>query len=423
MKINPFKETNAISVDEFRNWEELNSCSYNKKTATPYTKTRVILMNGTEFESNWFLHQFSRHCNNNELRREIAKIRRHEQQQQKLIASLKPLDENALESTIAYEQLAIDLTAILARHVKDEYVKASLNLALLEDFDHLYRFSNLMDMEEGKDAKSLTLDYTEIMPGRPTISEHRHPYDSINKFLCSQTADLFTRLVVNIITAAEQQTMNFYMNLGTYHPTEMGRKLYAEIAMIEEQHVTEYGSLLDTNCTWLENWLMHEYTESYLYYSCMMDETDPKIKELYRIIYLEECGHLQYVAKLLEKYQGCTYLSVFPCGGDFPEPLRFEGNIEYIREVIKNTVNDTRVDDGFLAVSELPKNSRFEIYNKMVNSEDEMVASHKVIEEYIDKNGQDYRYMVDNHPIKELDDRSVDNTTVGRKNSTSSKKK
>ena len=144
-KVNPFEEENAIPVeDTYKDWKQLNLKPYDKNTASPYTKTRVILMNGTEFESNWFLHQFSRHCNNNELRREIAMVRRHEQQQQKMISSLKPIDESNLETTIAYEQLAVDLTAILAKNVKDDNVKQALNFALLEDFDHLYRYANLL---------------------------------------------------------------------------------------------------------------------------------------------------------------------------------------------------------------------------------------------------------------------------------------
>ena len=250
-------------------------------------------MSGTEFEQNWFLHQFSRHCNNNELRREIASVRRHEQQQQKRIASLKPINETDLETTIAYEQLAVDLTAILARHMEDENVKSALNFALLEDFDHLYRFANLLETEQGVKANDLTGGYTEIMPGRPTIAEHRHPFDSINHFICNATVDPFTKLTTSIITAAEQQTMNYYMNIANFHNSELGRKLYTEIAMIEEQHVTEYGSLLDTNATWLECWVMHEYTECYLYYSCYEDESDEYIKDIYYTMYLEECGHLR----------------------------------------------------------------------------------------------------------------------------------
>ena len=42
------------------------------------------------------------------------------------------------------------------------------------------------------------------------------------------------------IVAGEQQTMNFYMNIGNTYETELGRALYAEIGQIEEQHVSHY---------------------------------------------------------------------------------------------------------------------------------------------------------------------------------------
>ena len=414
-QVNPFEEKKAIPVDDtYKDWKQLNLTPYDKDTASPYTKTRVILMNGTEFESSWFLHNFARHCNNNELRREIAMVRRHEQQQQKMLSSLKPINESNLETTIAYEQLAVDLTAILAKHIEDENVKNALNFALLEDFDHLYRYANLLEMEQGISAQSLTKEYTEIMPGRPTISEHRHPREAVNKFICNLSADPFTKLATNIITAAEQQTMNYYMNIGNHHPTELGRKLYAEIAMIEEQHVSEYGSLLDANCTWLENWVMHEYTECYLYYSSFVDEHDPEIKKLYEHLYYEECGHLQKAAEMLEKYEGKHWSCLFSCGGNFPKLLKFDGNIEYIREVLKSTVNFTKNREGYIKVSEVNDKSDFKKYNKQVNKNEKYVASHIVIEEYIKKNGKDYRYQLTEHPIKELQNRQEDNTCVGR---------
>ena len=414
-KVNPFCEQNAIPVDNtFKELKQLCLKPYDKETASPYTKVRAILMNGTEFESNWFLHQFNRHCNNNDLRREVANVRRHEQQQQKMISSLRPIDETDLETTISYEQLAIDLTAALAKHVKDENVKNALNFALLEDFDHLYRFANLLEIEEHKSAKDLVKKYTEIMPGRPTIAEHRHPYDSINKFVCNLSADLFTKLVTNIITAAEQQTMNYYMNVSNLHKTEMGRKLYAEIAMIEEQHVTEYGSLLDTNCTWLEGWVMHEYTECYLYYSCFMDESDQEIKKVYERLYYEECGHLQKAAELLEKYEGKTWQCLFPCGGDFPEPLKLEENIDYIREVIAKTVTLTKDREDYVEVADISEKSDFKKYNKQVCKSENAVPSHMVIDHYIKLNGEDFRYEVSEHPIKELRDRTTDNTSIAR---------
>ena len=117
--MNPFLEKPMNLLNSFQDWQELYPKPYNKYEVDPYTKCRIILMNGTEFESNWFLHSFARNCNDNDLRREISIIRNQEQQQQKRISCLKPLNENMLEETIAYEQLAIDLTAILAQNEVD----------------------------------------------------------------------------------------------------------------------------------------------------------------------------------------------------------------------------------------------------------------------------------------------------------------
>ena len=414
-KVNPFYEEEAIPVSEFVSIADYSPIPYDKNTTSPYTKTRIILLNGAEFEANWFLHQFNRNCNNNDLRRDIALIRRHEQHQQKIISGLKPIDETDLETTIAYEQLAIDLTAILARHVKDDYVKDALNFALLEDFDHLYRFANLLESEQGIDANKLTGGYTEITPGRPTVAEPRHPFDEINRHIAGELADPFTKLVVSIITAGEQQTMNYYMNIAGFHPSEIGRRLYSEIAMIEEQHVTEYGSLMDTTCSWLENWLMHEYTECYLYYSCYLDETDEYIKELFYKRYLEECGHLQYVANLLMKYEGKPWQSVYTCGGDFPELLHFESNIDYIRGVLAETINYTRHNEDYSLLGDLNNNANYFKYQKMNVQNPKNLPSHKVIEQHIKQFGIDYRFETQKNPVPELQDRKCDNTNVARK--------
>ena len=47
--------------------KEMYPKAYNKNKTDPYTKTRVILMNGTEYESVWFMHQFARHCKEPEI--------------------------------------------------------------------------------------------------------------------------------------------------------------------------------------------------------------------------------------------------------------------------------------------------------------------------------------------------------------------
>ena len=173
--MNPFNEKPVSVIKTYQNWQQLYPKPYDKREVDPYTKCRVILMNGTEFEANWFSHQLARHTADNDLRREIALTRETEKQQQLKISLLKPKNESILEHTIAYEQLAVDLTAEMAKRELDCNVKTSLDFALLEDFDHLYRYANLLEMEQGVYAEWLVGRYTEIMPGRPTISHHRCP--------------------------------------------------------------------------------------------------------------------------------------------------------------------------------------------------------------------------------------------------------
>ena len=53
--MNPFNERPMDIEKALQNWEQMYPTPYNKRDVSPYTKTRIILMNGTEFEANWFL--------------------------------------------------------------------------------------------------------------------------------------------------------------------------------------------------------------------------------------------------------------------------------------------------------------------------------------------------------------------------------
>ncbi len=411
--MNPFDLKPQRADKCFTNWNKVLIKPYDKRTVDPYTRLRVILMSGTEFESVRLSHAFTRNCPNNDVRRRLAAMRRGEQIQQKRVASLKPMDENILEHTIGYEQLAVDLTANLASTEKNSYVKKQLDFALLEDFDHLYRYSDLMELEKTGDPHALVGDYTEIMPGRPTVAEYRHPNDDVNFYLNGYLNSIKTKLNVNIITAAEQQTMNFYMNVANIYATPLGRKLFNEIAMIEEQHVTGYGCLKDPCMTWWENLLMNEYTECYLYYSCYEDETDERIKGIWEQHFEEEVAHLHEAAQLLKTYEGKVWQQVLPEGGDFPELLKFRSQKEYIREILKS-VRLTSVEEGWEELDKVPDTFRYFNYNAKINGNPASVGTHTVIEKAIMNLGQDYRIQDTAHPIRALGDRKKDNIDLAR---------
>ncbi len=410
--MNPFELQPKPIEDTLLNWQTLYPTPYNKLTADPYTKIRIILMNGIEVEATMFSHQFHRHCNNNDIRRDLALMRRVEQQQQKHINWLKPLDETQLETTIGFEHVAVDLTAWLAENEPDVYVKQALDFALLEDFDHLYRYANLLDMEQGLKADMMVRQYVEITPGRPTIAEHRHPFEEAKRFVDFKTADIRTKLSTMIITAGEQQTMNFYMNIGNTYSSDLGRKLYQEIAMIEEQHVSHYGALIDPTLTWLESQLLHEYMECYLYYSFLQDEQDANVKRVWEMSFEAEVAHLHKAAALLKQHERKEWQTLVP--GAFPALLKFHDTKPYVRQVLRDQIEQTADREAYQNVHDLPENHTFFLYQQKVNGDGQQTPSHLVIGEHQKRFTEDYRWEMKPSEVQPLADRKCDNITIAR---------
>ena len=157
---------------------------------------------------------------------------------------------------------------------------------------------------------------------------------------------------------------------------------------------------------------MHEYTETYLYYSCMEDETDPYVKKLWEDFFRMEIAHLHQAAELLKTYEKKDWQQVIP-GGDFPAPLQFAPNIEYVRSAL-NMVDFTAEKEAFKPVHMLPRDYDFFRYQQAVNAQVDSVPSHRVIDRAIRLRGRDYRAETAPSPIPALQNRAVDNTTLGR---------
>jgi hypothetical protein len=400
MAFDPLDQTGIALDEQILSLADLNPDPYDKRTVDPYTRTRVILMNGIEVESIMFSHQFARHTDNLELKRDLAMARRADQMQQKVVNGLNPGDQTTLETTIGYEQVAVDLTAWLARHEPDPYLKQCLDFALLEDFDHLYRYADLYDLIEGKKADELTGHLTEIMPGRPTALEHRHPYDEVRRHYDTFTVHPLSRMHVMTIVAGEQQTMNFYMNHATDYMEPIVRGLYNEIAMIEEQHVTHYESLLDPLDSWIKQWVFHEYNEVYLYWSMLQQESDRRIKSIWERHCDMEIGQLKVACDHLMRFEGVDPREILP--RELPDvPVTFEPNKEYVREVLATQV-DLRTDGlDLVSLGDLPKGHRyFDVQNRMETAD---APSEQVIDQERAARGHEYRDETEGeHPIADL---------------------
>lgn len=163
---NPLEHSGLPLDRQIRNWRELDVPPIDPDAADPYTRCRIITMNGIEVEAILFDHHFARVCPDPEVRKQLAYVRYVESQQQRVVNWLLPGIPSALETTIAYEQVAVDLTAWVARMEPDPYLKQAYEFGVLEDFDHLYRYANLFEMVERRKAEKVVHQLTEVMPGR-----------------------------------------------------------------------------------------------------------------------------------------------------------------------------------------------------------------------------------------------------------------
>ena len=315
-------------------WREMVQPPISKIDSDAWTRVRIILMNGIESEAVRFSHAAARLYGG--LQETLAVVRRVEQHQQTMINWLLPADQTPLETTIGFEQVAIEVTAALALEEPDPYLAAMYRFGLLEDFDHMYRFAALMDRVEGKDANAILQGYTDILPGRPTSVEHRHPLDDVRRPYDHRRAELLTKLHALTLVGGEHQTHDYYMTIGPMFSDPTARMLYAEIASIEEQHVTHYESLIDPRESILEKWLLHEATEAYNYWSCVESETDPRIKAIWERMLDYELGHVQHVAQLFEHHERRDASEVID--SKIAHPIAYESHRDYVREVLRREV-------------------------------------------------------------------------------------
>ncbi|MFP5349392.1 MAG: hypothetical protein ACLGHO_06075 [Gammaproteobacteria bacterium] len=316
-------------------WKEMVQKPISKLDDDAFTRVRVILMNGQETEEMRFSHACARM--NAELQRPLADVRRIEQHQQTLVNWLIGADHSPLETTIGYEQVAIEITAAVAQREPDPYLAQVYRFGMLEDFDHLYRYSALLDRLEGKDANNILQSYTDILAGRPTAVEHRAPQDDLRKPYDRKKADALSKLHALTIMAGEHQTHDYYAHVGPFFTDPVARQLYAEIGSIEEQHVTQYESIIDPTETWCEKWLLHEANEIYNYYGCVQQETNPRLKAIWERMLDYEFGHFQVALAMFKQFEQRDPAEILP--NQLPDPIPFASQRDFVRKILKQEVD------------------------------------------------------------------------------------
>jgi hypothetical protein len=313
-------------------WKDLVRNPISKLDDDAFTRVRTILMNGVELDSLRVKQVMLRA--NGPLRAPIAQLMRAEQHQATLVNWLIGADHSPIETTIGYEQTAIEVTASVADLEPDGYLAQGYRYALLEDFDHLYRYSALLDRLEGKDANNITQGYTDIVPARPTLVHHRAAeHDLLEPY--KKDAALATKLHALTLTGGEYQTHDYYMNIGPLFTDPLARQLYAEIASVESQHIVHYGSMINPDESPLEKLLLQEACEVWNYSACVEQESNPRVKAIWERFLDYELGHLQAAIALFKQNERRDPAELLG-DGTLPPRIAFKSHREFVRQVIAN---------------------------------------------------------------------------------------
>ncbi|MHB1134753.1 MAG: hypothetical protein ACYC4L_20460 [Chloroflexota bacterium] len=352
--VNPYT-TQGTPIEE--QWEvltELVNDPYDKEKVDEHTRLRLIIAYGMENEQWYFYHSMARHTVDEDLKKTLALVRRAEDQHRSETSFYFDPDATFPQLTIAIEHVAVALTAAVAMVEPDPYVKQGFDYALLEDFDHLYRFSLLLKRRERKEASDITQGLVDILPSRPTWLEHLHPLDTVRGFYDASKASPVTKLNLHCVLGAEQQTRQYYASDGYWLKDPTARRLYAEIGQIEEQHVTHYESFIDPRPSWLEMALDHEYMEVYTYAGFLMKEKDERVKELWQEHLGHELMHFQAWARLYQQ-AGKDPRQLWP--EQLPPPAAIEDSKAinaYVKDVLAKQIDLRACGKTFMPLQKLP---------------------------------------------------------------------
>ncbi len=362
MAINLFQDKGTPLARQRLTWKDMVGKPISKLDDDAFTRVRIILMNGVELDSLRTKQVAIRQ--NLAARPLLAQLLRVEQHQATSINWLIGADHSPIETTIGYEQTAIEVTASVAQLEPDAYLAQGYRYALLEDFDHLYRYTALLDRLEGKDANNITQGYTDIVPGRATLYHHRAPeHELLEPY--GPDATLATKLHALTLTGGEYQTHDYYMNIGPVFADPLARQLYAEIASVESQHITHYGSMLNPNETLLEKLLICEACEVWNYAACMEQESNPRVRALWEKFLDYELGHFQVALELFKDTERRDPQEVLG-DGKLPPFIQFQSQREFVRRVVETETQLRK--DGTKFVDEAQEGKSSLVYREEINA-------------------------------------------------------
>jgi len=388
----------------FHSLEKLGgSCSL--PTENPYSRLRTLLAMAMEKYAHHQSGQLLPMLSSQDERRDFSLISRLEAHQTAILTPYHFSEENDCRHGILLSMLSMELTAVLAQYLKDGPLRQALHFLLPEFLDETYRLSNLLLLLFDETAQEMLGGYSEIMPGRPLISCHRHPYDEVCLPLSSD--DPLENMAPILLSAVLAMKQEFSQQAAFHEKDALARALFLEISLMNQGQLTRLLSLLPARNP-LQQMYLIQYAESYLYDSLSQDEDLPVLRQLYLEEKENEGAHLEKILRLMKNAEEAP-----PLFSTLPERLRLGPNKGYIRDVLQN-VGVTALREKYTPVGALPEGADFFRYQQRICPHPEEIPSHLCVSRVIDKFGMDYRFEIAPHPIECLRNRSCDHQQVGR---------
>ena len=348
-------------------------------------------------------------CDDTEWRRQAALIRRVERQLRLRMLSLTP-HAPPCERLLFSLFMLTELTAAAAQREPLPAARAAMDFLLPECCDMLYRTANLLSLEYGVSAAELLQGQAELMPGRPCIAAHRHPYDDVQQPLAGAMDSARTWVSLFLLHAASRSVSRQAAD-SLHVSSPRARALYAEISLILSEHATQYGGLLGCGTPPALGLVLRAYAHCSLFHDLAGQEPVPEVGEAFCQGEAAACAHLQKARALFLRMtpNGKTPFEAEP----LPAPLALRPSKGYIRGAL-GCVGMTVRRGERLPVGALPEGADFFRYQHCMNTDPLQVPSHAVVAEHIRRMGQDFRSELAPHPVEMLRDRAVDQVTVGR---------
>jgi hypothetical protein len=310
---NPLEHLGLTLDHHGRHWHELDVEPVDAQRTDPHTRTRITTMEGLEAADARFDRRFARHVEDPDTRRRVGGLGAAAARRRNTLAALRPQVSDALESAAGYERTAVDLLTWIARSEPDAGRAMAYGDQALWHLSCLRGYAELCDLAGYRWLEPIVSDVEALMSDSAVSAaarRHDRPQHAAGSAPRRQSMSVLHRWAVQ---AVQQQ-----VSRHTGEATSGGRADRDRYRAADQNR-------------W-EQLVIHESAASYLYYSFLAQEADPRVKAMWELHLQMQLAHLQAAADLLRRSQGRDPQEVV--GAGLPEPTTFDRNGPYLRALL-----------------------------------------------------------------------------------------